>query len=367
LLEVVGVEVEWRWVDSDTIAHVNLQGVIDRTAGSGKRVASYSVDGNSPTDIQPTTNTVSISILMNSPHQLTVILKKQFQVTIAESVDNSLAFVTPPSIAGDDYWYDKGTAVSVVMNSIIERESEIGTRLESYVVNGVTYKVISLNPISVISTNSIESPQSVSGTTTKQVKFTSNSGELESLTSPSLEGDSGWYDQGTGVTAAYSYSWNLTSDNSRMNALGYSINQGPLELVDRSGIGVFTIRIKMSEPKNIEIASIKQYALEFRVDSRSILSSLSPTADEFFDSETELALTANYVENQTENTRQSLIGYAFDGVKKSIDRSTSGTYSPPLIKMDKSHKFIFETVTQYLVNFNFTDSLARYEIVPDNF
>ena len=113
---------------------------------------------------------------MNGAHQVTFGYVKQFQLTFGTSAGN-VAYVTPPTISGDNYWYDQGTSVNLVLNSIISRGADTGERLQSYIVNGVQTDVSTLSPFSVLDQVVISSPQIVAQTTT-------NSSSLQWRTAP---------------------------------------------------------------------------------------------------------------------------------------------------------------------------------------
>ena len=48
----------------------------------------------------------------------------------------ALNALTPPTISGDDYWYDTGTPVTLALNGVWNRASGSGLRLSSYALNG---------------------------------------------------------------------------------------------------------------------------------------------------------------------------------------------------------------------------------------
>jgi hypothetical protein len=366
LLEFEGVNLEWQWVNSGTTVNVAVPGVFDREEDVGQRVKSYSIDAAVPTGVKPTKGTLSIPVLMNSPHKMAFGIVKQLRLAMDEPVEKVLSFVTPPTIANDNYWYDEETPLTLVLKSILERGSDTGTRLSSYTVNGEIVSVSSSNPVVAMNQCPILLPQKVSGTIIKQYRLTLTSGTLVSITAPSLKNDDGWYDAGREATANYAYSWNETLGTSRTNALAYSIGKDdPIGLV-RSGNGTFTVDFEMNEPQNITVTSTMQYAIEAKGSDRILMSPASPTADTFFDSGTSLTISTSKVTLSDGNTRQRLAAYTLDGIRTEIESTELGNFTT-IVTSERPHKLEFDTVIQYLVSFDFTDNAGVYQITPKSF
>ena len=94
-------------------ATVEFTGVCGRTAGSGLRVVSWSLDGLN--NISVATNaTTTISLVMNSPHVIVLYTVAQYPLILDYGAQASLLSVTPPTLPGDHYWYDSGTVVTFV-------------------------------------------------------------------------------------------------------------------------------------------------------------------------------------------------------------------------------------------------------------
>jgi hypothetical protein len=82
-------------------------------------------------------------------------------------------------------------------------------------------------------------------------------------TSPSIPGDTGWYDSGTSVSANFNAAWDEVAGQSRMGAVGYSLNGGPEYLLASPPTGTFVINMTLSSPENIEIDGVTQYHVTF--------------------------------------------------------------------------------------------------------
>jgi plastocyanin len=122
---------------SGTTATVEFPGVCDRSGGSGLRVTSWSLDGENAVAID-TNGTVSISVLMYAPHNISLSTVTQYSLTLDYGAQASILSITPPSIPGDNYWYDGGTVVTFVG----------GVNLQGY--NVVDWTLDGASPVSVV-------------------------------------------------------------------------------------------------------------------------------------------------------------------------------------------------------------------------
>jgi len=354
------------WYNSSSTAGVNEPGVFGRGAGAGQRVTSYGIDGNPQTPVTPTAGTIPISIMMNSAHSLLFDSVSQYQVSLDPFASQALSSITPPTISGDNYWYDANSPVSVALNGVWGRAAGTGSRLLSFSVNGAGQtEVSSTSPTSVLSLASISSPQSIVATPMTQFFLNASLGSLNSITGPSIPGDAGWYDLGTSVASTYNHSWDLSGNQSRLNAISYSID-GVTSLLPREGSGTFTVTTNMSQPRTLTIESVTQFRFAVDGGHNPLPSLASPTQDGYFDSGTSLSVTTPYVWNIVNgNSRENLVGYSLDGTAVNITRDDTGNFTSPTITFDSFHKLTFNQVEQYLVSFNFTDSTGQVKITPN--
>ena len=368
LLNVTGAQVNSQWYNSSETAQISVPGVMGRASGAGQKLTGYSIDGVSPTQVQPTLGTVNISIAMNRTHQLQLNSFSQYQVALDDSSAKALSSITPPTINGDTYWYDEATQVRVVLSGVVNRSAGTGQRISSYSVNGVSTNAATTGSIVVVNLP-LFSAQTVSAKFTDQYKLSTPSGSISSITAPLLAGDAGWYDSGTTVTATYDYSWNATGNQSRVNAVSYTIGQGAVAAVQRSRNGTFPIQITLTEPETVAVSSVTQYHLNISGGYSVAFSQTSPTGDDFFDSGTTISATTENVWTQTadENLRQRLVSYVFDGATVNVSRSEAGSFTTLLLTFDKAHQLTFNSVTQYLVSFQFKDYSGNNSVTPSAF
>ena len=368
LLTVTGPFSSSQWYNASATATLSIQGVSNRTAGMGFRVTSYSLDGGAPTAVQPTVGTVTFTLLMSAAHQLSINSVKQYEVSLDASATKALVSITPPTVSGDDYWYDQGAAVRVILNGVWNRSSGVGERLVSYAVNGASANVSTASNVDALTLSSIISPDAVSAVITSQYQLSTGSGSIVSATAAPISGDAGWYDTGTSVALVYNYSWNSASGDSRTNAIGYAIGQSAPTSLKRAANGTFSVQVTMSAPQTIAIQSVTQYYFAVSGGYGVVLSQPSPTGDSFYDSGSALTVTTDYTWNIVDgNTRQNLFSFTLDGLVTNVTRADSGTFTTPTIAFAGPHELAFTPVTQYLISFQFKDSTGTHTITPSSF
>jgi hypothetical protein len=369
LLSISGGGLSSQWFDINEMANITIPGVFARGAGIGQKVVSYSLDGQSPVRVTPSTQNLSITVPMQDPHQLTISSVKQFQLTLDRGSLAALVSITSPTISGDRFWYDGGENVTVVLNGVWGRGSGTGFRLASYSVNGgMPTPVETTGTVTVLSVQSISSPEILTSLTVPQYYLTISTGSLVGLTPPAITGDSGWYDQGTLVNATFNNSWDIIPNQSRLNAVGFAMNGGAETPLSRSGSGTFVLPLPISQPLNISVDYVTQYHFGLTGDSAAEFSAPSPTGDDFFDAGTGLRITTANTWGLVNGTvRQRIVSYDLDGEVTNVTLTSSGTTTTPTITFDSPHQLSFTSMTQDLVNFRFTDFTGAVAISPRAF
>jgi hypothetical protein len=351
LLNITGAQTSSRWYNSSETAQITLPVVSGRESGNqtGQRIAAYSIDSGAPIQIQPTTDTVNIQVLMTAAHQVQVTVKRQYQISLDASAAKETISITAPTISGDNYWYDEGTPVVLVLNGSENRLAGTGQRLSAFSVNGVQTKVSSLGQVNALNIASLTSPQQVSATTTKQYQLNTPSGSVRSITLPSVAGDAGWYDEGTTVTVTYDYSWGTSAlDQSRLNALNYTVSQVTAFVLNRAGTGTFNVQITMTKPETITVGSVKQYSVTISGGNNIVRSAPSPTGDSFYDTGTILSATTDrFWAAANLDTRNVIVDYLLNRASSNFVRAETGTFTTPQITVDKAQQLAFTQITQY--------------------
>lgn len=101
---------------------------------------------------------------------------------------------------------------------------------------------------------------------------------LNSITPPTITGDSGWYDSGTAVTVSFGHVWNLVAGQSRLAAVGYSTDSGAVTPVAEAGSGTFDVSLSMSSPHTVGVEAVTQYYLTFHFADATGSKTITPTA-----------------------------------------------------------------------------------------
>jgi len=366
LLQEVGANLSSTWYDSGVQATVVLPGIYGRSNGTGYRVTSYSVDGGQVVSVGPTLSNVSVSVAMDQPHELQVNSVEQYQLMLGQSALPAIVSITVPTIAGDSYWYDAGSQVSLVLNGVWDRSNGTGVRLVSYEVDGLRTTVDSSGLVVVLNFTSISSPQSVTIATVVQYELNVSGGSVVSSTPPSIPGDSYWYDNATSVELNLNYSWNYMA-GSRLNAIGYSLNTSSGESnLRRSGNGTFDVRLTMSEPIVLTVDSVRQYRLTVNGGSDPVVTP-SVTGDDYYDQGSGATITQQDLWGlENGNSRQVLVSYEIDGTTVSESMGPNVTSTSVGVTFDSPQAVTFNGVVQYLVAFEFADASGTHVISPSS-
>jgi Thermopsin len=367
-LAVTGGVAQSGWLGAGTQVTVSQPIAYGRSGGTGQRVASYSLDSGAEVSVAPALGNVTVPVAMDTAHALAFTSVTQEQVTLDAVAAQALGSITAPTIAGDGYWYDSGSGVTVTLDGTWGRTSGAGDRLVSYSVDGGAQVTVDVGgQVTVLALAVISSPQAVTAISTAQYFLDTTSGSLRSITPTPIGGDSGWYDGQASVTAVYNYVWNASASGSRLNAMAYSVDGGQGSPLARKGSGTFSVTVTMGGRHTIGVAAVAQYLFTHSGGFGVTLSSQSPTGDGFYDADSSTTVTSSYVGEVTSGRqRQALTGYTLDSQQKTVARNDTGTFTTPPIVFDTYHALVFTSVEQYFVTFSFTDSSGSSPIVPSS-
>ena len=126
--------------DSGTFVSVTTTGDCNRADGTGTRIASWSLDG-APANNVSSSGEITVPVLMDQDHVLTFNDVTQYQLTLDYGANLTLLSVTPPAIAGDNYWYDSGQEVVFVGGALTGTTQAVGWSIDE-------------NPLTPIASNS---------------------------------------------------------------------------------------------------------------------------------------------------------------------------------------------------------------------
>ena len=251
------------WYDSGTSTTVSSNGVYSRSGGTGTRMSSWNVDGGSNTNVATTGTVTTSSVTMSTSHTVNFNSVTQYQVTLDAGATSALSSITNPTISNDNYWYDSGTSVTLVLNGVYGRSSGTGTRVSGYKINGGSNNAESttgtFDPLSSVSISGVEA---ITTTTVTQYFLTVTGGNGVAYgTASTILGDTGWYDSGSSTTVSSNWVWNTETGQSQTGITNYvidGVNQNPTQ--QYSGT-LTTSSITMSTYHTVAFASNTEYYL----------------------------------------------------------------------------------------------------------
>lgn len=353
------------WYALGSSATVTSQGTWGRADGVGYRLTSYSIDGGSNAFVT-TSSPVSLAIIMNSPHTVTYNKATQYQVTMDSATVTALSSITPPTIANDNYWYDSGTAVNLVLNGIWGRSSGAGFRVVSFSVNGVSTQVATTKLVTVLAIPSISSPESVSTSTTVQYQLTLDGGAasaLSSIQSTPISGDNYWYDAGTVVQ----YVGQGIFD--RLSGAGSRVTSWWLDSTSANTVstaGAFTIPVTMLAPHAIHTTTVSQYEVSL-TGTYAIYSITAPTlaGDDFWydqGSSVTVVLNATFARNGGYGSRMT--GISLNGGQATSVQTLGRVTALSLTGIVSPQTITVVSTTQVQVTLDSTSLEALSYITP---
>ena len=186
------------WYDSGTSVSLVLNGVYGRSGRLGTRVSGYEINAGSN---NPETTVSSFTVLnalsISAIQAITTTTVTQYQVTLDATLTSALDTDHKPTVSGDNYWYDSGTSVSVVLNGVWDRSDGVGDRLAGYVLNGGSNNPTSTTSTVTVFSGAISNHEFLTATsvTQYQLTVTANFGSVSPATG-------GWYDADSTVTVS---------------------------------------------------------------------------------------------------------------------------------------------------------------------
>lgn len=265
------------WYDTGAVVSLSLDGVFGRMSGTGERMVSYSVNGG-PSISTETTGAVTVltALKVTSPQTIAVVAVAQYELTMDLVTLQALASVTPPTLNGDNYWYDSGSAVLVVADGTWGRNSTAGYRLASFSVNGAQpVTVASSGSVTLLDTNAISSPESIVSTGTVQYLLAVNGGGgAKYSANPPINGNTGWYDSGATLTVTTNGTYN-SAGGTRQRIASWSVDGGASVPVGVVGV-VTTSAISMNSPHTVDFVSATQYQVLIAVKDSTGTDTLTP-------------------------------------------------------------------------------------------
>jgi hypothetical protein len=265
------------WYDSGTVASVALQSEFGRTSGTGWRMVSYSINGEPAVGTSGGAPvTVLNALTLTSPQTISVQAVRQYEVTFDSTIATALNSITPPTTAGDNYWYDAGSPVLLTVHGVWGRTSATGYRLSSYSIDGAgAISVASSGTVTILSLATISAPQSITSSVATQYLLTVNGGSGSTCSVlPTIPGDTGWFDSGTTLRVSTNGTYDSVG-GVRQRIATWSIDGGQS---NPTGVTptITTSSVVMDGPHTLQFDSVTQYLVTIVVKDSSGATTLTP-------------------------------------------------------------------------------------------
>ena len=341
---------DYYWYDYGTVVQYVGQGVFDRSDGAGMRMTDWWFDSNAQNPVA-TSGVFSASVAMYATHTLHTSEVTQYEVSLSGRY--SIYSITPPTLTGDDYWYDKGSSVNVIMNGTFGRVGGTGNRMTGYSVNGgQSTPILTTSQVLVLSLTDLSSPQTVAVSSTAQVEVSLDSTSLAALsyiTPPTIPGDAYWYDAGISVSLNLNGVW-ARSSGTGLRLSSYSLNGGSPVVEATTAVVVVLNEVPITSPQSLEATDQVQYQLT--VHGGSDIAYTVPPAIQgdtgWYDSGTSLQVSSSGIYARSAGVGQRVAWWNLDGGPAN-EAPASGEVTTSLITMSTAHTVDFGSVTQYQV------------------
>ncbi len=264
------------WYDEGTSVQLFLNSITSRSAGTGERLTSYSVNG-AVTQVS-TANQVTVLDIgsLLSPQTVSATTAMQFQLS---TMSGAIESITAPPIAGDAGWYDTGTLATVTYDyswNLAADQSRVNS--VSYSINQDAATALSRSGSGTFAVQvALTEPKSVLVSSVTQYHLALSGGSDVVLSEVSPTGDS-YFDSGATLTATTPYVWGLTDGNTRQSLFAYTLN-GETVNVTRAETGRFTTpAITFDGAHVLVFQSAVQYLVAFQFKDNHGANTFTPTA-----------------------------------------------------------------------------------------
>lgn len=372
LLTVIGGGLPNQWVDAGSDSTISTPGVFGRSEGTGFRVVSYQIDSGSVVMVTKPTASLSITIDMNSPQTIQFESVTQFQVTLDQGAAGALASITPPTIQGDDYWYDSGSSVNVVLNGTWGRAHGVGYRITSISATAQpTIQVDTFGTVQAYNSSSLDSPVSITTTSATQYEVVLNGPALAAFSSispsSSFANDTFWYNSGSPpVTVVLSGAYSRSAGTGTRTS-SWQLDSGQVDKVAQTG--PITIVTKgMNAPQFVNATSVVQYQVTFDKGASSALVTITnpsiPLDTGWYDASSPVGLVLKGVWDRTSGTGERLAGYSLNGGVETKVASTGQVDVLNLMAIASPESVTTTVVTQYQVTLDPGATASLSSITP---
>ena len=321
LVTMVGGGLPTEWLNAGNNATLVAPGVYGRSEGTGYRVTSYQIDSGSTVPVSAPTTLLFIPLTMNGPHTITFQSLTQFQVSLDAGAAGGLHSITPPTATGDNYWYDSGSPVQVVLVGTWGRADGVGHRITSISASGEpTISVDTVGTVQAYSTTSLLSPVSITTTSMTQYEVVLNgaaSSAFSSISPPStFPNDTFWYDTGSPAVTVVLHGAYSRSAGTGARTTSWEVDSGPVTKIAQAG-PITIVTKAMTAPQFVNATSVAQYQVTFDAGGSSAIASITspsiPLDSGWYDASSPVGVVLNGAWGRAAGTGHRLAGYSLNG------------------------------------------------------
>ncbi|MDA4115550.1 MAG: carboxypeptidase-like regulatory domain-containing protein [Thaumarchaeota archaeon] len=372
LVTMVGGGLPTEWLNAGNNATVSAPGVYGRSAGTGYRIISYQVDSGSTVLVSSPTTLLFIPLSMNGPHTIAFQSVRQFQVSLDQGAAGALHFITPPTATGDDYWYDSGSPVQVVLSGTWGRADGIGHRITSIFASGEpTLPVDTVGTVQAYFTSSLISPVSITTTSITQYEVVLNGGAFSSFSSISppstFPNDTFWYDSGSPAVTLMLHGAYSRSAGTGTRTTSWELDSGPVTKVAQTG-PITIVTNAMTAAQFVNATTVTQYQVTLDAGASTAIASITspsvPLDSGWYDASAPVGLVLNGAWGRSAGTGHRLAGYSLNAGSEVAVASAGLVDVLNLAGISSPEAVTTMVVTQYQVTLDSGASSSLSSITP---
>ncbi|MCL5319001.1 MAG: S53 family peptidase [Thaumarchaeota archaeon] len=343
------------WFDAGSTAKASSDYVWNVSSGESRsNLVSLQQDGGAiiPVTGRSSSGTFTTpDVVMDKTHTIQFNGVTQYYLTVSGGSDIRYSAGSP---TGDD-WFDKGTDMQILSSYTWgEKPNQSRQNLITYTLDGQTGSLPREANGSAGPTVIFNNHHTLTFNSVTQYPLTIIGGSNTAATGSKTRDN--WFDDGAGTKAETDYTSSNTAAaagaaKERKNLISWKLeDEATTNPVSRSPTGRFaTPLIVMNKPRTVTFNTITQYPVKITGGGNTKFSSASPTQDEWFDSGQSTSVITDQVWNVAKGrSRNQLVAWQLDKSEKTnIERSQSGQFTTPAVKIDASRTITFLDITQY--------------------
>ena len=293
--------------------------------------------------------------------------------TVSSSLTLSLVYnhqylLTIVSSSTSTVWENAGSQVQLNVQEVFGRSNGVGSRVTAASLDGGAPQAFAPTSGTVPFTFSMNAPHTLTYSLVKQYQVTLQGDAakaLNSITAPTISGDSYWYDSGSQVAALLNGIWGRSSGTGSRLA-SYSVDGGTAVTATTSGTVSALSLNSIASSHTVTATAVVQYQLSTPSGSISSLSSPAISGDKgWYDAGTSVTIAYDtYWNTVSQQSRLAAKGYSVDsGSTTPVVQGGNGTFGVG-VTMNAAHTVDVKFAAQYYVAFDVTDASGTNKLAP---